>query len=140
MMAAHRPLYGTHAREIERLLGLERWSLYSVDRGANGGYRLRFRYQQIDYRWRRALKIPRSRILGYTPRTPWINEPTRQARVRQNKRSFARWLWWRVGMDVPAAAGWRHDGDLDTIDRLRAAIILLASPATEAVPQEWEAA
>jgi len=139
MTARRDPLPGRHARTVETLLGLERWSLYRVDRAADGAFRLRFRHQQVGYRWRRVLRISEKRVTGYEPRTPWIGEPARRARARQNKAGFAKWLLWQAGMDCPVADAWLRDGDLGGVDELRCAILLAAEPARDAIPDVWTA-
>ena len=147
-MAALRPLPGPNARQLEVLLALAPWSLRKVDRAAGGAYRLSFRGQKIGNQYgKRTLRIPSRRIHGYQPRSP-VDEPTRRARARLNKRSFSRWIWWRVSMDCPAAVGAFgarafEPGALDAIDELRALLILLADGGADRVDlwlAAWEAA
>ncbi len=122
----HRHVVGTHARELEALLALEPFSLYGVDRAADGAYRLRFRHQSFAGSGRRTFKIPAKRVIGYEQRSATARPCDVAHRANANRRRFAIWLmsWLDVGAPVVDVA--LLDGDLGAIDELRAAILLAA--------------
>ncbi len=124
----HRPLYGTHARQVEHLLGLEAWSLRAVelDRGGPASYYvLRFRQQQFAGETRRTFRIPAKRVRGYQQRSATARPRDVRYRAAQSRRRFAFWLlcW----LDAPVVDIAICDGDIGVIDELRAAILLAAS-------------
>ena len=140
-MHARHPLTGPNARQVERLLGLQSWSLRSVELDGNGRasyYVLRFRTQLFAGETRRTLRIPRKRIDGYVQKSGTARPRDVAYRARENRRRFAFWLlcWLDVGAPVVDLA--ICDGDLGVIDELRAAILLAASPPLDTVPFGWE--
>ena len=147
----HRPSMNAYARRIEELLGLERFSLRTVERRANGDYALTFREQALDRRYRRVLRIGRKRVLGYEQRSPHARPRDVAARRKASDRRFAMWLMSRVGLDAPVVRRALIERDLSAIDELREAILALAgadifvlivvarapAPVPDYVPEEW---
>jgi hypothetical protein len=127
-MAPRGPLMSVHARTIEDLLGLDRYSLRGVERRANGDFALMFRTQRVGDSWPRVLRIPAKRVFGYMQRSPVATDRDVRARRQANARRMALWLFDRVGPNCPVVARALWDSDLTGVDELRAAILALVPP------------
>ena len=137
MTRHQRPLTGTHARELEALLGLKPWSLRSVEHEpARRTYLLRFRQQLFAGRSRRVFRIPAKRVIGYEQRSPTARLRDVRYRADLNRRRMALWLFARLGIAAPVVELALLRGDLGAIDELGAAILLAAGGGVDDV-QLW---
>jgi hypothetical protein len=124
---------------IADLLGLPRLAVRAVEHRANGDYALVLSHRRGGSempRWtwsRRVLRIPRRRVEGYRPRTPYVRPRDARARRKQNAWHMALWLLGRLDASTPVVARALWGGELEAINELRAAILAAASPEPEVV-------
>src|SRR5262249_32272128 len=111
----------------EQLLGLRMYSLLAVERRANGDFALRIRAQRVGDHYPRVIRIPAKRVFGYCQRSPFASDRDIRARVKVNQRRMVLWCFDRFGYRCPLVPrAW--DGDLETVDEFRAAILSLCPP------------
>ena len=120
---------------IADLIGVPRLAVRGVERRANGAYAILLRAAGDPMpSWalgRRVLRIPRRRVEGYRPSSPYVRPRDQRARRKQNAHRMAIWLLFRLDADAPVVERALWHGDLEPVEELRAAILAAAPPEPE---------